>query len=289
MLIISEKFGQLSNRMILFANFISFSFENNIPVYNPSFDEYSVFFEGTHKGLMIKNRIPVHFFDSSKFSRSLAYRIINFMHKVMRKINVNIPFIKNLTIKNSEKTFVLDDPENLNALTSAGIVLLSGWLFRSETLVAKHAVFIREYFTPLEIHRKNVNTIVSTVRTEFKIIIGIHMRKGDYKTFNDGRFYYTDEQYLTVMKKIMALFDNCAAFILCSNEKIDLNNFPDIPVFKSTGHLIEDQYCLSLCDYIAGPPSTFTMWASFHGQKPLYFIEDTSKSIDLSLFEVSGV
>src|SRR4051812_12028146 len=40
MIIIASKPGQLGNRLIVFANLIAFSLENNIKILNPSFDEY---------------------------------------------------------------------------------------------------------------------------------------------------------------------------------------------------------------------------------------------------------
>ena len=36
-----------------------------------------------------------------------------------------------------------------------------------------------------------------------------------------------------------------------------------------SGHLVEDIYALAECDYVVGPPSSYTMWASFYGDQPL--------------------
>ncbi|HAX17707.1 MAG TPA: hypothetical protein DCY00_03825 [Actinobacteria bacterium] len=52
-------------------------------------------------------------------------------------------------------------------------------------------------------------------------------------------------------------------------------------IYNSQNHFIEDLYSLALCDYIFGPPSTFSMWASFYGEVPLRFI--TNPDTDLSL------
>ncbi|MCW3058345.1 MAG: hypothetical protein JWQ02_166, partial [Capsulimonas sp.] len=45
-------------------------------------------------------------------------------------------------------------------------------------------------------------------------------------------------------------------------------------------------YSLSECDYILGPPSTFTAWASFYGQKPLYKILEPEAAVSLDDFYV---
>jgi hypothetical protein len=38
----------------------------------------------------------------------------------------------------------------------------------------------------------------------------------------------------------------------------------------SRGSAVEDLYSLARCDYLLGPPSTFSLWASFYGNVPLH-------------------
>lgn len=52
------------------------------------------------------------------------------------------------------------------------------------------------------------------------------------------------------------------------------------------GHFIEDMYTLAECDYIFGPPSTYTMWASFYGKRPLQKIREKNQRIDFDKFEL---
>jgi len=47
MIIISSKFGQLANRLFLFAHFVGFAIERNLTIINPAFEEYAQFFEPT--------------------------------------------------------------------------------------------------------------------------------------------------------------------------------------------------------------------------------------------------
>ena len=48
--------------------------------------------------------------------------------------------------------------------------------------------------------------------------------------------------------------------------------------------MIEDVYALSQCDYILGPPSTFSMWASFIGDVPLRIVKYANENITLDQF-----
>jgi hypothetical protein len=45
-------------------------------------------------------------------------------------------------------------------------------------------------------------------------------------------------------------------------------------------------YAFAECDYIFGPPSTYTMWASFYGNKPLYMMESASAEFSTDEFKV---
>lgn len=59
-------------------------------------------------------------------------------------------------------------------------------------------------------------------------------------------------------------------WLICSNEFIDLGYFSGFDTIKGNGQIVEDMYAFAACDYIVGPPSTYTGWASFYGKKPLY-------------------
>jgi hypothetical protein len=43
-------------------------------------------------------------------------------------------------------------------------------------------------------------------------------------------------------------------------------------------------YALASCDYIVGPPSTFSLWASFYGQVPLCFLQKPDEFLALANF-----
>jgi hypothetical protein len=63
-------------------------------------------------------------------------------------------------------------------------------------------------------------------------------------------------------------------FLICSNAKLRGSDFARFNHTFGSDHLIEDMYSFAKCDLILGPPSTYTMWAAFYGNVPLYMIED---------------
>lgn len=117
-------------------------------------------------------------------------------------------------------------------------------------------------------------------------IVGVHIRKEDYKTAYGGIYYYDDEVFIHYMQQLAKLLPGCS-FYISSNENIssryvELFKIVDKPVDSAVG----DLYALSQCDYIIGPPSTFNCWASFIGDVPLYTMFKKGETITLDDFSV---
>jgi hypothetical protein len=92
------------------------------------------------------------------------------------------------------------------------------------------------------------------------------------------------------MEKILDLFpDNKLSFLICSNVTLDAEIFNKFDITISDNSPVEDLYALSMCDLIFGPPSTFTQWASFYGEKPLLHIYNTEEEFNQNSFQVSGI
>ena len=62
-------------------------------------------------------------------------------------------------------------------------------------------------------------------------------------------------------------------FNLVSDEPIDATAFRGLNTKVHRGTPIEDMYLLASCDYIIGPNSTFSHWASFWGAVPLHILD----------------
>ena len=90
-----------------------------------------------------------------------------------------------------------------------------------------------------------------------------------------GKYYFSHEEYAIQMSYIQSLFQNRrVCFLISTNENYEKQIFNSLTLCDWKGKTaIHDLYALSLCDYIAGPLSTFSRWASYYGQVPLYFIE----------------
>ena len=150
----------------------------------------------------------------------------------------------------------------------------------------KHKTKLKYIYTPKFSIRDTVDGFFSELRKRFDLVIGIHVRLGDYKTYLDGKYYYTMEEYHIIMLQVKNIFKGKKiVFFISSNENIDFNVFQGCNCINiPNSSAIKDLYGLSKTDFIIGPPSTFSAWASFYGDVLLYFVEDPEYKFSASDF-----
>ena len=153
-----------------------------------------------------------------------------------------------------------------------------GWYTMDDTrYLAQTKKELQQIFRPREEIMEKAQAMLSNIRQEADFVVGVHIRHGDYKTFFDGRYYYTLEEFHQFMLRIQALYKGQrVAFFISSNEAFDVSIFEGCRCYrfgKEPSGDILDLYTLSLCNRILGPWSTYSRWASFIGDVPLCFIE----------------
>lgn len=271
MLVITGKYGELCNRIFTFANIIAFAAENGLTVINSAFDEYAPYVASSRGDALC--RYPARS-ERGEGSRRLRYLFFRIMRRLMRVCDSSGLFT---SLRVGEQgTFFFDDSRNsetVRHLKEGSLAFCDGLYFLDSPNFVKHADLIRDFFSPVEPVQERVTAHMKTVRNGAEVMVGVHIRQGDYKQFQNGLFYYTTEEYARFMGRIAALFPmRVVRFLLCSNEKQEMGVFRGLDVAAGPGHFIEDLYALARCDYIIGPPSTFSQWASFYGQVPRYMI-----------------
>lgn len=149
-----------------------------------------------------------------------------------------------------------------------------GWFTMDDTrYIAQTKKELQNIFKPRQDITKKAEKMITEIRKEADIIVGVHIRHGDYKTFFGGIFYYTIEEFHQYMLQIQELFpDKRVAFFISSNESFSTDVFSQCQCYrfgKEPSGDILDLHTLSLCDRIMGPWSTYSRWASFIGEVPL--------------------
>ena len=133
---------------------------------------------------------------------------------------------------------------------------------------------IRNIYTPNQYIIDEVKPVMDRYKQEGYFVIGVHIRRGDYKTFEGGRYYFELDEYRQHMQTLCEVYkDKKICFAISTNEKIGPTFFEGMEICKTTNTTaIHDLYMLTQCDRIIGPLSTFSRWASFYGEVPLCFI-----------------
>jgi hypothetical protein len=273
--------------MIVFAHFIACALEHNVKIANPAFDEYAGYFQSTRQDILCRYPLRRSILRGGESLRRLLYYFTYYLTRVIVRGRLNNQLIETI-ILGWEDEYKLDGAEFVKLLERKRLIIAQGWKFRGTSYFAKHADSIRDYFRPLDRHEKAVAEMLGRVRKECDVVVGVHIRLGDYSNFKGGKYFFDVEKYMALMRQVNSLFDNRkVGFLVCSNEQHDPQKFSGLRVFYGTGQPLEDMYGLAGCDYIMGPPSTFSMWASFYGEVPLYQLEDADRKVSIEDFSYS--
>lgn len=288
MIIIASKNGQLGNRLYIYAFFIAFALENNLAVINPAFHNYSRFFQTTSKDSFCRFPPKSPFILGSKATRALYY-----FFYLLGKVKVKCKYLQTVQLGWSD-IFFLDSPEIYTSIKQSQIVVFQGYVlgvrFLDKSNFVKYADKIRSYFTPLEKHQHNISVLINKLRESCEVLVGVHIRHGDYKDYEGGKYFYTLDNYTKIMQNVKNLFFNKkVVFLICSNAQHDENTFSNFNFAFGNNHIIEDMYSLAKCDYIIGPPSTYNTWSSFYGNVPLYKIVNPDAVISLDSFRICRI
>jgi hypothetical protein len=109
--------------------------------------------------------------------------------------------------------------------------------------------------------------------------------KRDYETYEGGKYFYSWDFYLQKIKEMESMLggNNQVKFILFSNEKAP-STFKSENLIISSEPWYIDHHLMSQCDYLMGPPSTFTIWAGFLGEGRFCQIDNVNQKLSLSDF-----
>lgn len=259
--------GNHSNQLFQFTQLFVLSKEQNLKmVFLPIYKLYPFF-------PVLKNEYKKH---------SFFYPLFSFILRILYKIKI----IKVYNLLNSS------DCEKFVKNIHKKILFVREWshnnnyiLYQGKDLEEKYKDKINKLFK---------NDCPEIIKKYFpdknKITIGLHIRRGDYKYYKDGKYYYTDEVYQNAVKSFTENL-NLKDFniIIFTNDKgLDkefyLKNFKNC--FFSNEEFQIDYELMKNCNYLIGAPSSFTMWASYLGNVPLYHIKEKNQAVTRECFKI---
>lgn len=304
-IILAKSSGRLGNQLFFFANVIAFSLEEGFTISNPSFHSYAHWFEGSSQQAVpaYPLQTPSSLSPKQRLKRLSMFRTLQAMLPGTLHIKVGSgSLIETLLLKlgirrtsskklKSDRTFFYESDSSKNLVSKMKArrnTYVSGYMFvAGDRLMKKYQPQIKEYFSTTPEITKQVTSRIQAVRKKDYVLIGVHLRKGDYRVYREGKYFFEDEEYASFLTRLRTVFpDQNLQFLLFSDEKIRLEVFDGLDVSVSDGSPIEDLYQMAHCDYLAGPPSTFTKWASYVGEVPLCVIESATQPAQSSDFRL---
>lgn len=247
-MIIIDKPGQTCNRFWSYLDIIGYSVKNNKKIYiffwDSSIKYYNNLLKGKYTSFPIYSTKLIKLFGEKRYIRIADAFVNNKISRLIYRI-LNIKYIYGWYNRASYKNF----PSVMNE--------------------------IKEIFRPNSNICNEVEKIIFKYRDEGYFVIGVHIRRGDYKEWENGKYYFELQEYAMHMKNLLELYNTKKViFYIATNESQLGDAFKDINIFKIPNATVaHDLYALSLCDRIIGPLSTFSRWASLYGHVPLCFIE----------------
>ena len=263
--ILENNGGQLANQLWQYANIYAYSLEVGCEIENWSFFRYYNYFNLNK----ITNNLLCNFFYTKKFTSlikflygqyCLMYKIFSPSLILKSRINFYLPPSRNT------------DRNHNNILKKIGldakVRYFCGWNFRNPDGLIKYHSEIKKYFKPKEIYFNEVTDFISRARENNKVLVGVHIRQGDYRKWNNGIYYFSCSEVRIILDNFLANRTNPSevVFIICSDEDIEDEIFYGLNYIKGLGKSILDLYTLALTDMIIGSVSTYGQWASYYGQ-----------------------
>lgn len=264
MIILFNGYGNNSNRLFQNLHFEAFCIENEIVYSNPSFND-------------LRN----YYVSPGRVDGNFSARILGY---IPARLIDNIPSFFNVKLFNKINDSVLISEEILVHKN----YYVAGWSFRVNDLTKKYQnLLASRYSIKKEYYHDNAmyNYIMGIDRSKFSLI-GIHVRRGDYKYFAGGKYYFSDnvyEKYIKMMSILVEKTGRQALFIIFSNDAVELQDSNSVRFSKNPWYV--DHHLMSNCDYLLGPPSTFTLWASYIGRVKYFHLQNDGHQLSLNDFE----
>ena len=174
-------------------------------------------------------------------------------------------------------------------------IVVSGWNVRFYDLFLKYRSEICDLFTLDEQYTRPVKARMQQAEESSPIThhpspithhpspirLGVHIRRGDYAQWQDGIYCYEDEVYADHINKFASLHEGTAVHVYLSTNDASVTaedyreRCPRVCIHLLGGSAPEDLFMLSECDYLIGPPSTFSLVAAMYRDILLYRMDNS--------------
>ena len=271
-IVLTKKTGQLGNRLMVAAHAFAAALEHDADFYNPALAEYSDWFEGPRRCLA-RWRVDAPDRAWTPRQRSVAYALARCAWEGGKVLSC-LP-LTGVHVARARNEQHLDLRQVVEAAQGRSTLLLQGYHFRHAPWALRHASTLREFLRLRSDLAAPGSAVITSLRQQAPVVVGVHLRHGDYRHHLGGRFFWPVSTYRALMERLRTLLaPTPVAFLVCSNAQHDRADFSGWYWQAGPGTVPGDLQALSECDYLFGPPSSFSSWAAFAGHTRLLRLED---------------
>lgn len=274
MIVVLDNSGRLCNRLVLFAHACATAFESKQWFYHLMAEDVLRFVALEPKILrefkvVCKSKIP---------GLSFLLRLRQAFYERIR------PFNKVRYLSGN-----FDRAQRMSRRSFLPHILLY-WYYRDPAALLRQRENICRLLTPKKEYTIAPKSFAGKLRLSACKIVGVHIRRGDYREFQNGRYFFSNEEYSRFIKQTSDTLAKECKFVIVSDEPLDEPFFSNIGVHIFRGKdFREDLVMLSLCDYILGPWSSFSWWAAYYGHAKLCHLHGRDDVVAAESFhEITG-
>lgn len=170
------------------------------------------------------------------------------------------------------------NPEAQQLMDSRKWLVVEGWQVRYYQLFLKYKRDILQLFSFDQSIESHTSAIIETSAADADILLGVHIRRGDYRTWQGGRYFFSDQVYIDYIRQFCATHKGRVHVFVCGNDPaLDrqkyIDSLPGVGISFPAGNPGEDLCLLSHCHYLIGAPSTFSLVASMYHNVPLCWMK----------------
>ena len=125
------------------------------------------------------------------------------------------PCVEVLTFKDNSVITSLSISKVFIQNSSCRFLILKGWDISCPDEIQSHHNELRSFLKPTLLYNQNSHSVIDNLRFKFDIIVGVHARRGDYKYYLNGVFFYSWKQYFEWIRQALELFHSESNSSIC--------------------------------------------------------------------------
>jgi hypothetical protein len=228
MLIVIDRAGRLGNRLQLCAFALAYAIEREQEIAMLALHEYSHLFRGCEHDAL--SRHPPRRGNMASISMRFLSRpvwrgvlgCLERLTKLARVLGVGVLDARKYP------GLLLNNPANDAIIRDSKVVILRGYYFFAPRLLARRADQVRDYFRPVSTCEDAIARVLKRARKEGDVLVGVHIRHGDYREWRGGAHFFTFREYGVAMARMTSLLSSQKVlFLVCSDAILPWDTFPN--------------------------------------------------------------